>query len=69
MRADPRRFRARRVIHLFPESHYLRATRSDGAVIEVSYSERGGLPEGTPELAAEGEAFLKGRKQRREPAK
>ena len=40
-----------------------------GAVIEVRYSERGGLPEGAPELAAEGEAVLKGLKQRREPAK
>jgi len=35
----------------------------------VSYSERGGMPEGTPELAAEGEAVLKSLKQRREPAK
>ena len=31
-----------------------------GAIVDVTYSERGGPPEGTPALVEEGEAFLKG---------
>jgi hypothetical protein len=31
-----------------------------GAILDVTYSERGGLPEGTPALVEEGEMFLKG---------
>jgi hypothetical protein len=36
---------------------------SPGEIIELSYSERGGQLEGSPELVSEGESFLKGLKR------
>jgi hypothetical protein len=37
---------------------------SPGAIVDVTYSERGGPPAGTPALVEEGEAFLKGVRSR-----